>query len=336
MNQGREVVVGIVIILSVAVLAAGVLFLKGARFGQEFTYVLVKVNDVGQLMEGNSVKFRGVAIGRVQSIGVDAGGNSVSVMLELDGEDVQIARDAVAIIAPESLFGDWETEIVSEARFPRYDYFRPEQTRTEDGIRVIGGYAIPDISRLTASAEAVAENVGALTERFDRAFNEETADALSQAIRDIQAISSDVKNLIEQQAATFERVSLNVERAAGEIGDAAVTGRTTLERIDAILAGGQVDSVLNNLERASRGLEQVTTNLDTSTADLDQTLALVDSTLVEVRMITTGIRRGEGSLGLLLQDSALYIRAEQAFAQLDSLLVDIRENPRRYINLSIF
>ena len=335
MSQGREIVVGIVIILAVAVVAAGTLFLKGARFGQEFTHVDVLVRDVGQLMEGNAVKFRGVGIGRVSSIAVEPGGDAVRLTLELDG-DVELADDAVVIIAPESLFGDWEAEIVSQARFPRYDYYEVEPGRTDGGVPVIGGYAIPDISRLTASMEAVAENVEDLTERFDRAFNEETADALAQAIRDIQAISADVKALIQQQASTFERVSANVERAASEIGDAAATGGQTLERIDAILARGEVDSVLVNMNRTMANLRRVTASLESSTADVDQTLALVDSTLADVRAVTAAIQAGEGSLGLLLADSSLYLNAERTFAQLDSLLADMRENPRRYINLSIF
>lgn len=336
MTNGREVFVGMVIILAVAVTAGGILFLKGVRLGQPFTYVDVLVSDVGQLMEGNDVKFRGVAIGRVRSIQVEPGGDAVRVRLELEGRDIEVASDAVVIIAPESLFGDWEAEIVSQARFPRYDYFEVEEGRVDDGVPVIGGYAIPDISRLTASMEAVAANVGALTERFDRAFNEETADALAQAIRDIQVISEDVKNLIEQQASTFERVGANVERAAGEIGDAAATSRTTLERIDDILARGQVDSVLVELAEASRNLQALTANLDRSTTDVDQTLALVDSTLMEVRSITSAISQGQGSLGMLLGDSTLYLRAEHTLLQLDSLLADVRENPRRYINLSIF
>ena len=335
MREGREIVVGVVIILAVAVVAAGTLFLKGARFGQEITRVDVLAGDVGQLMEGNDVKFRGVDIGQVQSITVEPGGNAVRIALELDGQ-IELTRDAVAIIAPESLFGDWETEILSRERFPRYDYYEVEEGRRDGGVPVIGGYAIPDISRLTASMEAVADNVGALSARFERAFSEETADALSQAIRDLQVISEDVKNLIEQQATTFENVSANVERAAGEIGDAAATGRTTLERIDGILASGELDSLLVNLEAASRNLEEVTANLGGSTAEMDRTMALVDSTLLEVRAITGGIRAGEGSLGMLFADSSLYLQAERTLGQLDSLLVDLRANPGRYINLSIF
>lgn len=336
MNQGREVVVGIVIILAVIVVAGGILFLKGARFGQTFTYVETLTTDVGQLMVGNEVKYRGVRTGAVTEIEVDPSGAFVRVTLELVGDDPLMPQDAVVIIAPESLFGDWEAEIVSFSRFPRYEYYYVPEGHVEDGRRVVGGYAIPDISRLTATAEEVAENVGALTERFDRAFNEETADALAQAIRDIQAISENIKNLINQQAATFERVGMNVERAAGEIGDAAASARITLERFDGILAQGEVDSVLVNLRNVTASLQRVVTNLEGSTEGMAGTLALADSALTNVRDITASIQAGRGSLGMLFTDDAFYMTAERAMARLDSLFLDIRENPRRYINLSIF
>jgi phospholipid/cholesterol/gamma-HCH transport system substrate-binding protein len=55
-----------------------------------------------------------------------------------------------------------------------------------------------------------------------------------------------------------------------------------------------------------------------------------------VRGIASGIQRGEGSLGRLLQDTTLYGNLVQTNLEVQTLLRDIRRNPRRYINLTIF
>src|SRR5690606_128037 len=97
---------------------------------------------------------------------------------------------------------------------------------------VLGGYAIPDISRLTAAADQISQNLRRLTDRFDRAFTEETADQLRQAIANLEGMSTDIRRMIGQQASTFANVSAQVERAATEIGASATQARISLQRLD--------------------------------------------------------------------------------------------------------
>jgi phospholipid/cholesterol/gamma-HCH transport system substrate-binding protein len=286
-------------------------------------------------MEGNDVKFRGVDIGSVESITVEPGGDAVRISLEIDA-GVDLAPDAVAIIAPESLFGDWQAEIVTKTRFPTFEYFPIEEEAVEDGRRVLAGYALPDISRLTAAADDISKSLAVITDRIEETFNEETAENLQLAVSNMQQISEQIKDLIEQQAATFENVSAEVERTATEITGAAITARSTLERADQLLGSGGVDSILVNMQNATRDLSELAGNVNQATDDFDQTLARVDSTFANISEITARVQRGEGTLGMLIADSALYLRAAATMTQLDSLLADFRANPRRYINLSIF
>src|SRR5688572_15270124 len=125
MTQGsRELVVGSVIIAAVLVLAVGTLWLKGTDFGREPTHIEVLVREVGQLAEGNSVKLRGVPIGTVSSVGVEPGGTLVRVGMDIDADfEIEDPRGAGVIIAPESLFGDWQAEIVDRQRFPQFEYY---------------------------------------------------------------------------------------------------------------------------------------------------------------------------------------------------------------------
>ena len=58
--------------------------------------------------------------------------------------------------------------------------------------------------------------------------------------------------------------------------------------------------------------------------------------LGDVDRITARVERGEGVLGQLMTDSVLVGRAGDVLQQLDLLLADLRENPKRYVRLSIF
>ena len=49
-----------------------------------------------------------------------------------------------------------------------------------------------------------------------------------------------------------------------------------------------------------------------------------------------GIEQGEGSVGKLLKDDGLYINLENASKELEELLREIKEHPRRFVNISIF
>lgn len=84
------------------------------------------------------------------------------------------------------------------------------------------------------------------------------------------------------------------------------------------------------------GLRTVATELADPDGGLSATLGRADSAFLRVDRIAAGLEAGEGSLGRLLTDTAFALRAENVLMQLDLLLQDVRENPRRYVRLSIF
>jgi ABC-type transporter Mla subunit MlaD len=326
-----------VISAALVIVVVGTLWLKGTNWGREVTNAEVWVVDAGSgLSEGNPVVYLGVPIGKISFIRVDSATSAfVRIGLELEGP-VVIPPDGRAVISPKSLFGDWQMEIVTPERFPRGAFYPVEPGYRENGVRVIGGFALPDLSRLTETAGEISQSLSVLTDRFDRAFSEETADQLSDAIRNVGEMTNDIKTLIDQQAATFDRVSVQVERAAGDISAAATEGRTTMERFGDILSRGEIDSILVNAQTASRSLNQLATDLNQSKAKFDLVLASADTTFRSINRLTARIERGEGSIGRLMMDNTLALRAESAMTQLEALFLDVKANPSRYIRLSIF
>jgi phospholipid/cholesterol/gamma-HCH transport system substrate-binding protein len=100
-----------------------------------------------------------------------------------------------------------------------------------------------------------------------------------------------------------------------------------------------------SLRRSAAGVEQATAGpeltrsvqrLDAMTARLDETIGSLDRTSTSLESVIGRMERGEGTLGLLSRDEELYRNLNAAAANLDFLATDIRENPRRYINVRVF
>ena len=336
MRRRKELLVGSVVLLGIAVAIYGTFWLQGRRFGSTETEIHVLMRDAGQLSNGNAVTFRGVNIGRVGDITVEEGGGAVRIQLLLDGDWI-LDDDAVVVLAPASMFGDWQAEIVTRSRFPQYDYSEvPSDAQLAEGVRVLGGYVLPDLSRLTAVADEVAQNVASLTDRFDRAFGQETADQITQAIDNMEEFTATLRRLADEQSDQFLGIADDVQDATSEIASVLEMARGSLERIDALLASGDLDSILVNTKVITAELSGVSGDISAASQSLSGTLTLADSTFLALNRITTRLETGDGSLGRLISDTLLASRAERLIEELNLLMEDLRANPRKYVRLSIF
>jgi phospholipid/cholesterol/gamma-HCH transport system substrate-binding protein len=333
MTRGRELLVGAVIIVAVVVAVVGTLWLQGTTFGPVTTGSVV-TESVGQLADGNAVTYRGVRIGQVSGIAVLSDGTGVEVTLVFES-DVTLPADAAVVFGPESLFGDWQAEIVSRASYPRYPFFNVP-VGADFPPSVLGGYALPEISRLTASADEISNNLASLSDRLELAFNEETAASLSTAIANIQTITEQIRTLVAQQSEVAVSITANADSALAQIEVASEAARRSFERLEGVLDDAQVDSVLADMRLASRSIREVAGELADSTSGLASTLGRADSAFARIDRIGARIEAGQGALGRLVADSTLAVRAEGVLDQLDLLLEDLRANPRRYIRLSVF
>jgi phospholipid/cholesterol/gamma-HCH transport system substrate-binding protein len=336
LKRREELLAGSIVLVGIVVGVFGTFWLQGRRFGSVQTEVHVLMRDVGQLSVGNAVTSRGVNIGRVGDISLDEGGAAVRVSLLLEGDGL-LADDAVVVIAPESLFGDWQAEIVTRSRFPLYDYYEvPADARLQDGVRVLGGYMLPDLSRLTAVADEVAQNVASLTDRFDRAFGDETTNQISQAIDNMEEFTATLSRFVDEQSDQFIGIAEDVQTSTSEISLVLSTARQSLERIEALLASGDVDSIFVNTRVITAELRGVSGDIAEASQSLSRTLNLADSTFLSLNRITNNLENAEGSLGRLISDTLFASRAESLVEELNLLMEDVRANPRRYVRLSIF
>lgn len=329
MNRRNEIVVGLVVILGIALIAFGTIWLQGLQFGRQEREVEARFREVAQLLPGSKVKFRGVTIGAVDEIVLEEGGAAVLVTMTIDSDVVLPAEPAV-MLAPESFFGDWQAEIISRGMFPRYEYTEP--VRADQ----LAGYTLPDMSRLTAVADEIAGNLATISNRVELAFTEETALNIREAIENIQRASGELAGLMNSQQAAIEEVAANLGSTSEAAAQAAITLQRAFAEVESAVAGGRLLNIVSNVERATSRTDSLVALLVQTSRDLSNTAVSADSAFHQISSIAEGIERGEGSLGRLLQDTTLYIGLVQTNLEVQTLLRDIRRNPRRYINLTIF
>lgn len=111
---------------------------------------------------------------------------------------------------------------------------------------------------------------------------------------------------------------------------------TSTNELNKLMAGLNRD-VPAMTQRANRLLDNTNTvagNL--AKVDLEQTMQKVNTTLDNVKQFSEELNSNNGSLGLLMHDRSLYNNLNSTMRSADSLLTNIRENPKRYVHFSVF
>lgn len=352
MKLKNEVIVGLVVVAGLLVLAVGGYWLTGRQWGGEQREIVATFQRVGLLAEGSQVKYRGVKIGRVERIRLAERGDGVFVTMTVN-PDVTFPQDAGVLISAESFFGDWQAEIVSQNSYPELLW------ATSNVPGVFPGAALPDITELTAVAARIATDIETLSERVELAFTEETAIKIRETIENIQEVSEQLGGFVDQQTGTYRDVSQNVLQATANIRDATAAAERVANDLGAAVNQGDIQAVLGNaraasenlrvfseqLQAAGQGMPGLVARADTTLGSLNQTMAgiqpqieQIGPTLEEARAAMATLQRaaakieqGQGTLGRLVEDPALYEETQRAVATLRRLLADIQANPGKYI-----
>lgn len=137
------------------------------------------------------------------------------------------------------------------------------------------------------------------------------------------------------------------EQTIGAVGGSAVELQRMLMELSALAAQQRQElaALTASLRRSAAGVESATNapelaasiaRMDGMTRQLDETIGSLNRTSGSLETVVTRMERGEGTLGRLSQDDELYRNLSEAAKNLNFLATDIRENPRRYINVRVF
>jgi phospholipid/cholesterol/gamma-HCH transport system substrate-binding protein len=112
-----------------------------------------------------------------------------------------------------------------------------------------------------------------------------------------------------------------------------VTTTNELNRLTASL-NQQMPGTLTKVD----GLLDNTTTLTKNLSELDiaMTMAKVNNTLQNVEQMTAKLNSNEGTIGLLMRDQELYRNVTSTMGHVDSLMIDLKQHPQRYVHFSLF
>jgi len=166
-----------------------------------------------------------------------------------------------------------------------------------------------------------------------------------EATADLSDLASVIGEDVEDLFARMRMLMADTTIAA--VQGTAAEARELVRSLSGVVAEQRAElaAALSSVRRSAEGVEEVATSeeLRRAVARADSTMQVLQATSERLDQVTTSLgvvvgrmERGEGTLGLLSTDEALYRNLTSASASLEALLEDVRENPSRYIRLRIF
>jgi phospholipid/cholesterol/gamma-HCH transport system substrate-binding protein len=300
MKRRDEVLVGVFLSAALATVLLGTLWL--VRGGLSSGYPLYSKFAWGQnLKPGQQVLLAGVNVGAVSDVKLRDDGY-LDVFFRINN-DVKVPKNSAASVKPIGIFGD--AAIALTPKGPSKIYFAPGDT-------VPVGPGETDIQAIENKVDSIAGTVHTMT----KTLNAELFAA--GGVRDIRRSLANAA-VLSQNAAQLS-AQLNV--IAAEQNRNLTATMSAFRRAASAIDSARIDSTMRNFQTSSASLARIAANLDQTSKRADDLVA--------------GIERGEGNAGRLLKDTLLYRDFRGLVSQADSVLADLKKNPRKYINLSIF
>ena len=149
-------------------------------------------------------------------------------------------------------------------------------------------------------------------------------------------MSAQLTEMVSGQQQAIDGLAADLKRTTDELGQAVQTINRTFQTVESAISGEKLVNIVNSAEHASLRIDSLSTELLRTSRTMQAAAITADTLMQSVGDITRSLSRGEGTLGLMLRDTTLYWRIVETNAELQSLLRDLRLNPRRYINVRIF
>ena len=295
----REVKTGILVILGIILFIFGFNYLKGQNLlDSSKTYYAVYDNVEG-LVPSTPVTINGLNVGKVISISFkDDASGQLLVELMVDN-DFEFSENSTAQVYDTGLIGGKAVAIV-----PAFD----NAGNAEDQSTLKGTVK-------AGITDALADQLTPLQAKIEKMLT--SADALISNLNDV--LDEKGKANLKSSLASLSVTMKSFEGTSKSLNNIMQTNQS------------KISTVLTNAESASNDLAKMTGEL--SKADLAATMKNLETTLASFDNIMANLEKGQGSMGKLLKDDALYNNLEGATEELESLLLDFKLHPNRYTRI---
>lgn len=303
MTLSNEAKIGIAVFLAVIILVGGIIFLKGIDFRSKDYRLTLFYGNVNGLTEGSPITIAGLNIGKV--LDMRLAGNIIAVGVSIDNK-VNISKDSKAFIKSASIMGGKQIAILPG--------ISPDILK--DGDTLTGGYEA-DLTELTSTLSPISTNVLGILERVNTTFDNPTRRNIQSILLELNRAAKDLQQIIQQQGG-------HLDYAVGNFSTFSEDMSRFAKRLDTIAVSqkGNIDEGVKSIRSTAKTMEEASGRFREASMSIDN--------------VFKKLERGEGTLGKMMQDERLYLHLDSLILNINELVKDLKANPKRYVNVSVF
>lgn len=295
----REIKIGLAVLVALVALVFGINYLKGVNIFKAANYYYASYTNVSGLAQSAPVTLNGFKVGLVRDIAYEYDNpGHVKVELSLDrklaipeGTEAVIVSDMLGTATVELRMGESATMLPVGSL-----------------IKGVEGSGLMDMvgSELMPTIMTIAPHIDSLVVALTAVAGDP---ALISAIHRLDAVM-----------ANLETATTQLNRAMQPLPAITANANTTLDNVSEITA---------DLSQVSKALAAVSDDL--KNMPLDSTMRNINQITANLDRASAQLNSANSSLGLLLNDPGLYNNVNNAAAHIDSILIDLKKQPKRYI-----
>lgn len=304
MAKGKEFKVGLFAVLMAGALYVGFNYLRGLDvFSPLNTYYAVYKNVSG-LNKGDRVILNGLEVGSVvERQFIDQHYDEIMVTMAID-KTIVITDSTMAKLAKPDFLGALEVQLVMKSGGNRV---------LQSGDTLIAAVDRGITELLTEEGLSAANSLSALVNKINDVLDPfvDKADTISLAIDNFKYFSDELVLVTRDARSSLEQIKLKLDYTADSL----------------VAVMGGIKPLLEEYQKLGVKLNAV---------DVESRLQKMDSVLLSTQAFVDRLNSNEGTYGKLMSNDSLYDNLTRTMADLDSLFIDLRYNPKRYIHFSVF
>ena len=329
----NETKVGILAICALAAAFWGYKFLKGRNVLQTAQTFYVKYSNVDQLRPSAPVFINGFQVGMVKDIVVDKEDDKTLIVELTVNNDVEIPKDAKAAIIGLTLMGGKAIELVIPHPCSGDDCAESEDF-LQGETRSLAQSLLGDPAQLDAYTAKLRMAIDSVANPDDPNGLGPTVKALETSLQNIAQITSKLNHFMDANTRTLSATTANAAEITQSIRNSNKDIADALANLSAVSA--QLKNA--NLDATAKSAGIALDSVIVAVGSLRNTLGSTEKTIQKVDVMAQKLSNGEGSIGKLLVDEALYTELVRTTRHLALLEQDLRLNPKRYntVKLKVF